>query len=600
MSALPVYHSVPTDEKRPISPTVEIGEFDPRYVHPAAVGFEGLHVGTPRNAFQVAKDKYTGLSKVKKALVALAVVWFALVISHQAARLTGGKHHHAHHHASTEFDVKQWRDHSFHRFGHPAFLEDAPPGCNGDREDRAPEELSSVATVYQSIRVVESNDATKILSANASFPLKLGRGKHFDLNFQGEGNVVISRAAEESDDSTVNVLVESTWSNEEAEGVEMMSGEHSHALSVVSSESSSHIVHLVLPANKKRLPSISIASTKDLKLEIHPSVQDIHVGKLSVKSESGDIKLPTLAVNKLEAETVTGSVGGNFNVSKAFVIKTVTGNINATVHVVPLFPPHHKPNSSSPYPREREHDFHHFDDAHKHKSPRSHHGEHMREKKHSRRRFHSEEKKSSWWSLDIFKSKKEKKPHHPPPPPVFIGAFSTSGNILLKVFGPPFISAETKAFSHTGDVEVVQGKTFHGFYEVGTFKGSYDVIIREDKVHKVLEQFITEEGGKQKGLVFNPKHNKTEDSPEKRHFRDADSFEGEFPPPPPGKGPDGPGGPPPGPPGPPSQGSWWPWWSWWSWWSGWSGWSGRSPPPPRSSSPPRPSPLPRSSSPRSL
>lgn len=142
MSALPVYHSVPTDEKRPISPTVETGEFDPRYVHPAAIGFEGLHVGTPRNTFQVAKDKYTGLSKVKKALVVLAVVWFALAISHQAARLTGGRHHHAHHHASTEFDVKQWRDHSFHRFGHPAFLEDAPPGCNGDREDRAPEEVS--------------------------------------------------------------------------------------------------------------------------------------------------------------------------------------------------------------------------------------------------------------------------------------------------------------------------------------------------------------------------------------------------------------------------------------------------------------------------
>lgn len=94
-------------------------------------------------------------------------------------------------------------------------------------------QLSSVATVYQSIRVVENNDATKILSANASFPLKLGRGKHFDLSFQGEGNVVISRAAEESEDSTVNVLVESTWSNEEAEGVEMMSGEHSHALSVI-------------------------------------------------------------------------------------------------------------------------------------------------------------------------------------------------------------------------------------------------------------------------------------------------------------------------------------------------------------------------------
>lgn len=91
-----------------------------------------------------------------------------------------------------------------------------------------------------------------------------------------------------------------------------------------SSESSSHIVHLVLPANTKRLPSISIFSTKDLKLDIHPSVQDIRVGKLSVKSESGDIKLPTLAVKKLVAETITGDVGGNFSVSNSFVVKTVT------------------------------------------------------------------------------------------------------------------------------------------------------------------------------------------------------------------------------------------------------------------------------------
>lgn len=94
-------------------------------------------------------------------------------------------------------------------------------------------QLSSVATVYQSINVIGNDDATKILSANASFPLKLGHGKHFDLNFQGEGNVIISKAEEGSEDSTVNVLVESTWSSEEDDGVKMMSGKHSHALSVV-------------------------------------------------------------------------------------------------------------------------------------------------------------------------------------------------------------------------------------------------------------------------------------------------------------------------------------------------------------------------------
>lgn len=102
-------------------------------------------------------------------------------------------------------------------------------------------QLSSVATVYESINVVGSNDATDILSANASFPLKLGRGKHFDLTFQGEGNVIISRAEEESEDSTVNVFVESTWSGEEAEGVKMLSGKHSHALSVAVSCLSTYV-----------------------------------------------------------------------------------------------------------------------------------------------------------------------------------------------------------------------------------------------------------------------------------------------------------------------------------------------------------------------
>ncbi|OWZ36375.1 hypothetical protein C343_00465 [Cryptococcus neoformans C23] len=561
MSTLPLYHSVPTDEKRSIPSTFVTREFDPRCIHPAAVGSEYLHtgaphfdpryihpaaigseyfyIGAPRNAYQVTKDKYAGLSKVKKALVALAVVWFALAIGHQAARLVGGKCHHHAHHAAAEFGVKQWeKDHSSHRFGSPVFLGDGPHGCHGGPKDRASEELSSVATVYQSINVIGNDDATKILSANASFPLKLGHGKHFDLNFQGEGNVIISKAEEGSEDSTVNVLVESTWSSEEDDGVKMMSGKHSHALSVVSSESSSHIVHLVLPANTKRLPSISIFSTKDLKLDIHPSVQDIHVGKLSVKSESGDIKLPTLAVKKLVAETITGDVGGNFSVSNSFVVKTVTGNINATVNVVPHSHLGDEPN------------FHDFDAEHEHKRLHSLHGEHKRKKKHSGRRLHPEEERPSKWPLNLFKSKKENdEPEHAPLPPVFIGAFSTSGHIFLEIFGPN-ISTETNVFSHTGDVNIHHDSSFHGLYEVGSLKGSYDVIIREGRERQVLEEYITEEGGKQKGLAFISKHNKTEDSHKKRHFRNADSFDDEFPPPP-GKGhgsggPNLPHGPPPG------------------------------------------------------
>lgn len=142
MSTLPIYHPVPADEKHPISATLVDGEFDPRYIHPAAIGSQYLYIGGPRSAYQAAKDKYAGLSKVKKGLLALAVVWFGLVVGHQAARLAGGKCHQDAHHAPAEFGVKQWRDHSSHRFGGPIFLEDGPLDCHGGRKDRAPEEVS--------------------------------------------------------------------------------------------------------------------------------------------------------------------------------------------------------------------------------------------------------------------------------------------------------------------------------------------------------------------------------------------------------------------------------------------------------------------------
>lgn len=98
-----------------------------------------------------------------------------------------------------------------------------------------------------------------------------------------------------------------------------------------------------------------------------------------------------------------------------------SGNINATVNVVPHSHLGDEPN------------FHDFDAEHEHKRLHSLHGEHKRKKKHSGRRLHPEEERPSKWPLNLFKSKKENdEPEHAPLPPAFIGAFSTSGHIFSR------------------------------------------------------------------------------------------------------------------------------------------------------------------------
>ncbi|TYJ57470.1 hypothetical protein B9479_001787 [Cryptococcus floricola] len=525
--SLPVYHQVPADEKRPLSP-VSDDEFDPRQVHPASIG---LRVGGGSVA-QRAKDKYANMSKMKKALVALAVVWFTLIIAQKTAAGFSGPHHHGrhHHHQGPEFGMEQWGNFDGPE-GRPL-----PPmefGHHGVHpHHHQPEDLAVIETVYGEASVV--GEAT---AAKASFPIHLGRGNHLDLDFKGEGKLVVSRTAEETEGPIVNVVVESTWTGE-VEGVEMKSDERSHALSVESSESSSHIVHLVLSAKQDKLPSISIRSSKDIDLTIDPSAQDVRFKHLSLKTDSGNINLSEVVAGKLDAETISGNVGGTFNVSRAIIFKTVTGDIDATVNVQPLFPPppHHNGTHSHPPPPPHkggkgEHKPHH-PPKHGKGEPEFHH---KRGEEFENRPEHPEEReeKPGWFSM--FKSGPPKKPEHrgpPPPKPVKVGAFSSTGAITLHVHSPPFVSTETKAHSHTGDVKVVAPRKFHGFYDIGTFKGSYKVETKDGKVNKVFDEFVGEEGGKQSGLVF-PEHRngteKVEGDFEKRSFDEEEfEFDGEL------------------------------------------------------------------------
>ncbi|WVQ72296.1 hypothetical protein IAR50_001846 [Cryptococcus sp. DSM 104548] len=561
--SLPQYHAVPADEKRPISPVSE-ADFDPRQIHPASIG---LRVGGG-SVVQQAKDKYTNMSKMKKALVALAVVWFTLIIAQKtSAGFSGSPHHGRHHHQDSEFGMQQWSNFDGPEGRHPHPMEFGHHGVHAHHHHQ-PEDLSVIETVYGEASVV--GDAT---TAKVSYPVQLGRRNHLDLDFKGEGKLVVSRSTEEVEGSMVNVVVESTWTGE-VEGVEMKSNERSHALSVESSETSSHVVHLILPANKDRLPSISIHSSKDIDLTIDPSAQNVQFRQLSFKTESGNINLSEVVAGKIDAETTTGNVGGTFNVTKGVFFKTVTGDIDATVNVKP--PPHHPHHNGTHFdspefahqtdlegehqhkgPKgehkgefkgqsEGEHKPHHKpgkgerkprpeeDDSEEHEpkfhqkrgeQPEERHERHERHGRPAHREEREREEKPGWFSMfksgASKKSQESDKPKHrgPPPPnkPVKVHAFSSTGAITLHVDAPPSISTRTKAQSHAGDVKVV-APGFHGHYDIGTFKGTYEVQTQDGKVAKVLKESIGEEAG----VVFKV-HGK-------RHFDEEETeLEGEAP-----------------------------------------------------------------------
>jgi len=66
----------------------------------------------------------------------------------------------------------------------------------------------------------------------------------------------------------------------------------------------------------RRVPSLHLSSPSTLPLILHPSASNITFGSF------------------------TGDVGGSFNITKSLIIKTITGDIDTDVTVVPPFRRH--------------------------------------------------------------------------------------------------------------------------------------------------------------------------------------------------------------------------------------------------------------------
>ncbi|WVW81318.1 hypothetical protein I302_103309 [Kwoniella bestiolae CBS 10118] len=560
MASLPTYHPVPTDEKSAVDFYRDEENVDVSKIHPASVG-------SPTAAYipQIIESTKKPLSKWKKALLALAVVWFTFTVFGHI-----GRHGHGHKHG-----VSQWRGQA----GKDGFTP-----CGGDGFGRSQEdEMTVVPTVYGTALALEDNQQT----ANATFSIPLSRRKTFNLNFKGaEGNVIISKSevTPQDDERSAQIIVESTYEGD-VEGVEMRSGEWADELVVSSNEMNNHKIYLILPSSETRVrSSLFISSSKSLNFEIDPSAQGITFRDLKLHSESGDINVPSLVGSKVELETTTGAVGGVYNVSKALILKTVTGNISAAVHVLPPWdgpsrrppPPHggdkHKPKHDDDKHRPKHHDDdddeeeehhhkHHKKSKSKHHKKRSHH--------HHKKDEHSKQKKRSWFS-SLFSSHPPPPPPPPgppPPEPAFIGATSITGSVNLTILSQgSYTSSEIRASSTSNNVTIQHAENFRGFYDISTSIGQYNVSIPEKyKDHHILTTGVTETGGFEHGLV-GFKRPKGEEPPKKKlppggdervkrewddEVYEDEAFEGEYPPPPPGP-PKGEHPPPPPPPhGPP-------------------------------------------------
>ncbi|KAK8844719.1 hypothetical protein IAR55_006569 [Kwoniella newhampshirensis] len=531
MPALPTYHLVPADEKRPFDSVSNFErksepdvEFDVRKHHPASVG--GRRDDPLDSTSYIARTKagFNGLSKVKKALIVLAVVWFTIAAAHKIAHFVSRDDHH------DQKWVKYKMNGVTYARERPRLGAVAAWGCHGTFGQNR---LDSITTLYALANVLDG----EYRSANATFPASLGREDHYDIKFTGtEGHVVISRADDqtvtEGKHAPVNIVVESTWlgaGEATAEDVQMMTDGRFNSLAISPTTTDiNHTVHIVLPAHKRKISSLSISTTFGLKLDIEPSAQDVIIKHMDVKSQAGDITLPPCIGGAIQLKTTYGNITGTFNVSKELTLSTIAGNIDAKINVVPLFPPHR------PHPKmgqaldhdddfgsrqehdddddddddEEEHEDNHKDEK---KDGKRHHKYdkqyHKHQKKHDQHHKNYENRKSPWSPLSWFISRP---PHHPTPdhPPasrsVGIGAYASSGSIKLNVtHQAQFISSEIKAFSHAGDVAVKAADFFQGFYLVGTNYGKFGVSVPESmKRNRVLEEVVTETGGKQKGLVF--------------------------------------------------------------------------------------------------
>lgn len=285
-----------------------------------------------------------------------------------------------------------------------------------------------------------TTDSAVYPTANATFPLP--QGKHHrhrsiavDIPEGVDARVVVSREDVES----ARLIVESTWAGEDLvlDDLSVSSGSWYDSLSLVpTSTESSHIVHVVVPLGARAVPALYLNSIKTIELAVHPSADDLRFKSVSAKTTE-DIIFPSIQAGDVHLETVAGDVKGEFNVSRAIVFRTITGDIDVTVNVVPCHHGHkgnhthpHKPHNLTESEHEHEHK-HKKDKAHgKHKSKRDVDEDDDEEKPKSRH---------GWWpfgsdevedhddfdvefdDLDEFEMppppSHEPGPHGPPPPP---------------------------------------------------------------------------------------------------------------------------------------------------------------------------------------
>ncbi|WVQ64353.1 uncharacterized protein L199_002515 [Kwoniella botswanensis] len=606
MASLPIYHQVPTDEKSAV--VFYHDEQDISKIHPASIGNGGIRLPTEADL----EKKKKVLPKWKKALVALALVWFTYTVFGHI----GGKGH-GHHQG-----VDQWK-------GYEYGSKDVFSPCHGDGKFAPQEdELKVIPTVYGTSISLEDNRQI----ANASFSIPLHRRKAFNVHFgpNVDANIIISKSEITSQDDEESahgqIIVESSYENEnDVQGVEMKSGEWFDELSISAEGSVSHKVHLILPSSKSFISSpISISSAQSLNFEIDSSASGTTFRDLKLKSDSGDINVPSIVGARVELESTTGTVGGIYNVSKALILKTVTGNIDAKVHVLPPWngpsrrpppphggddkhkPKHHKDDDDEHKPKHHDHDEHDEDEGEEQHEEREH--RHHKKSKHHKKRQHHKKRhdkhsRRSWLSSLLSPFAKPPPPPPgppgpPPPKPAFIGANSIKGSVNITILSQgSYTSSEIRASSTSNNVTIQHAENFRGFYDISSSIGKYNVSVPEKyKDHHVLTVGETEHGGFQHGLVgFKrpkgekppkkklPPGNETDfevdmDSEadmemEKREWNDQprDGPEGEHPPPPPHGPPSPPKGDHPPPPPPPPHGP-----------------EGHPPPPPPPHGPPGP------------
>ncbi|WVR03140.1 hypothetical protein IAU60_000130 [Kwoniella sp. DSM 27419] len=472
MAALPLYQAIPRDEKHadqatPMEKYTDADPndegFDPRVHHPASIGGQNLAL-----ANRGLRAKTPGLSKAKKALLALGLLWFSFIVT----RKIGSNH--GHH--------KHWRPgHSLGRhelyngYEYDPEVIDMWPGQVGGDED----EITSVPTIYGEPKTFIIEDQA-LSSANASFPVTLKCHRSFDILFDGiDGQVVLSRSDVKTtdEDSVAEVIVETTYDATGASdelGVEMVTRLSGNELTFEPrSGVVSQRVHVRLPMDFRRRPGLSVTSTKSLNFVVDPSAMDVEFDRLAIRSDLGDLSLEQVRAAELELETINGTIGGTYNVSRALVIRTLTGDIDAQVHVLPPWngPSRRPPQGEEPgRPRSPDgpkhgesgdpddaegHDDNDDDDAEddynlekrgkhhkkhghdKHKKKDKHRDHHEERKHHGDHDDHDEDHHhvAHWFTLSWLFGKKHghehppvpphpphkphhpHEPHHPPPPP---------------------------------------------------------------------------------------------------------------------------------------------------------------------------------------